>query len=75
MVSGVSQVFTGFLKPAQCILCLEEGQLCLCVCLVEAKRPQQQCHGARSCPALIYLILLQWGGGVNPGAVNPSIEL
>lgn len=31
----------------------------VCVCLVGAERPPQGCRGARSRPALIYLILLQ----------------
>lgn len=45
-------------------MCLVSGwdQLCLCACLVGAERPQSGCYGARSPPALIYLILLQWGG-------------
>lgn len=31
MDSGVSQVTAAFVKAAQCRLCLDEGQLCLCV--------------------------------------------
>lgn len=31
MTSGVSQVTTAFLKASECTVCVDEGQLCLCV--------------------------------------------